>query len=449
MIERQFSLNDIIVAPATPQGISALAVIRITGEGSVGLFSRCFSKQKINEAKGGTAHFGKVLSAESQVLDEVIAVVFRAPNSFTGQETVEISCHGNPIVVEAILKRLIDLGARPAEPGEFTKRAFLLGKMNLSEAEAIGDLIHAESEVARKTATSQLRGGYSRELQDLREKLIEVSALLELELDFGEEDVEFAQRATLKDLCESGASLCRNLASGFKLGKAIKEGIPVAIIGKPNAGKSTLLNALLNEDKAIVSPIAGTTRDYIEDTLSIKGINFRIIDTAGIRKATDSIEKEGVERSLKKAAEASIIIHLIDLSDKENDTTTLPDNIPVLKVYNKADLAKGSHSSNGGLTISAAKNEGIENLKEALFSLATGNKEIQPGSLVTNMRHYEALTQAAASLEAASGKLTAGLTSDLVAMDLRNGLHHLGLITGEVYNDELLGFIFGRFCIGK
>lgn len=450
MKERQFSLQDIIVAPATPQGVSALAVIRLSGAGCLSLFSQCFTKKTIAQALGGTAHFGRVLSSDGEVLDEVIATVFRAPHSFTGQETVEISCHGNPIVVEALLHRLIALGARMAEPGEFTQRAFLLGKMNLSEAEAIGDLIHSESEAARRAATSQLRGGYSRDLQKLREQLIELAALLELELDFGEEDVEFAQRTTLFDACYRGSQLCKNLANSFKLGKAIKEGIAIAIIGKPNAGKSTLLNTLLNEEKAIVSPVAGTTRDYIEDTLHIEGIAFRIIDTAGIRKTEDSIEIQGVERSLKKAAEAAIILHLIDITDTEPESITLPEGVPVLKVYNKTDLSEQKVPLPAdSLSISAVNGNGIEALKTTLFLMATGNGEIQPQSLVTNMRHYQALKQAADSLDSAAHKLQNQSTSDLIALDLRNTLYHLGLITGEVQNDELLAYIFGKFCIGK
>lgn len=455
------NFSDTIVAPATAQVTSALAVIRVSGKDAVPITARTFKGKDLNTVPSHTVHYGFIVDKNQTVLDEVMATVFRAPKSFTAEDVVEISCHGSTFIVQHIIRALLEAGARQASPGEFSMRAFMNGRINLAQAEAVADVIASENEMQHKVALQQMRGGYAKDLQALRQQLIDYAALIELELDFGEEDVEFAQRGQLIDFINHLQAHIGSLVHSFKTGNAIKAGIPVAIIGKPNAGKSTLLNALLNEERAIVSDIAGTTRDSIEDVMHYKGFSFRFIDTAGIRETTDTIESIGVERALAKARNASVVLYLFDVASttvddllKEIQALHITDAI-LIPVANKIDRVSWKQTAPFAYVaniqfISAHQKFNIELLKESLYNLATRSSQLATNNaIVTNTRHFEALVQASASLDKAKQGLQSKLSGELVAFDLRDALQYLGSITGEVSNEEVLGSIFSRFCIGK
>jgi tRNA modification GTPase len=457
--------NQTICALATPPGVGAIAVIRISGKDTFEIANKIFiparKSHKFSEAASHSLHFGTIREDE-RLIDEVLLSVFRGPHSYTGEDTIEISCHGSPYIQQQILQLLISQGARAAQPGEFTLRAYLNKKLDLSQAEAVADLIASNSEAAHKMAIQQLRGGFSKELAMLREKLINFASLIELELDFSEEDVEFADRTQLLKLIDEIQQNLHRLINSFAVGNVIKNGIPVAIVGSPNVGKSTLLNVLLNEDRAIVSEIAGTTRDVIEDEINIRGISFRFIDTAGIRETIDTIESIGISKTFEKIAKASIVIYLFDAS--ADKASVILENVTVIKskmgsgelvlVGNKADRAnteeiKKIFSGLDPVFISAKESTGIEKLTEKLYSFVNSGI-IQSGEVVvTNVRHFEALKKAAESLSSVSSGINSGISSDFLAIDIRKALHHLGEITGQISTDDLLENIFRNFCIGK
>ena len=463
-------MTNTITAICTPQGQGALGIIRISGAEAIAITQKIFSKN-ITAAKGYTAHYGNILKG-NEILDEVIINIFRAPHSFTKEDVVEISCHGSPYILEQVLQLIVENGARLAEAGEFTKRAFLNGAMDLAQAEAVADLIAAESAAAHKVALKQLKGGFSTELKVLREKLLNFVSLIELELDFAEEDVEFADRTALKKLISEILAHIKKLIASFRLGNVIKKGVPVAIVGKPNAGKSTLLNALLGEEKAIVSHIAGTTRDVIEDVIQIGGILFRFMDTAGLRETEDFVEKIGVERALEKMKEAQIILLIYDaatenLAEMRKMSATYQEKHPetqLILVANKVDLVdnfldisvvsaplndRNDPKIITEVAISAKENEGIETLKDILLTCIGKEELASNDTILTNVRHVEALRQAQTALLTVLEGLDMGLTSDLVSIDIRTALHYIGSITGEINTEEILGNIFGKFCIGK
>lgn len=447
------SSTKTIVALSTPQGEGAIGVIRLSGPKAIQICARHVT-DKILDQPANTSQFYR-FKIEEKVLDEVVLTLFRSPQSYTGEDICEISFHGSSFILNQALDALIASGASLAAPGEFTQRAFLNGKMDLSQAEAVADLIASESEAEHRLAMHQMRGGFSQEINRLREELINFASLIELELDFSEEDVEFANRDELQALIEKIQAFVLKLIESFKLGNAVKNGVPIAIIGKPNAGKSTLLNALLNEDKAIVSEIAGTTRDAIEDVVNINGICFRFIDTAGIRETEDIIESIGVKRSYEKMQNAAVVLYLFDISEaaEEHQTATdsihqkLNENTPLLIVGNKADSTTNHHKVD--VLISAKTGEGLELLKDQLGEILQISNLGKGDTVVTNTRHLEALKATNVALDASLTALTSGLSGDLVAADIREALHHLGSITGAISADDLLGTIFGKFCIGK
>lgn len=449
------SALDTICAGATAVGIGAIAVIRISGPEAISIVSKCFSKS-LSSVDSHTVHFGIFKNANGVALDEVLVTVFRQGKSFTGEESIEISCHGSPYVQQQILDALVSSGCRMANPGEFTQRAFLNGKMDLSQAEAVADLIAAQSKKAHRIALNQLKGNLSSDLKILREELISFASLIELELDFSEEDVEFADRSELKELVSKVLETVNKLSSSFALGNALKSGVPVAIVGAPNTGKSTLLNQLLGEDRAIVSDEAGTTRDVIEETLNIDGILFRLIDTAGIRETNQNIEAMGIERSQQKIKEASIVLCLADASDETNLsetqrwsgelTKTHPDK-KIILLSNKSDLLKNEVKE--GISLSAKEGIGIDDLKSEMVKAVVGEMDLENDTIIANARHYEALIKTAEALEKANTGLHDGTTGDFIAMDIRQAMFHLGSITGDISTDDLLGNIFSKFCIGK
>lgn len=456
------TFNDTIVAPATAASVSAIAVIRVSGKNALKITSSVFKGKNLEKVDSHTAHYGFILNKISgETIDEVIITVFKAPKSFTTENTTEISCHGSPFIVNKIIETLITAGARLAKPGEFSLRAFMNGRINLAQAEAVADVIASENDMQHKVAIQQMRGGYAAELQKLRQELIDYLALIELELDFGEEDVEFAKREQLINFLVKLSKHIEYLTDSFKIGNAIKQGIPIAIIGKPNAGKSTLLNVLLNEERAIVSDIAGTTRDTIEDVMHYNGFSFRFIDTAGIRHTDDSIESIGVEKALQKARNASLVIYLFDIGSSQ--AQNILDEIKALQigeatvvpVANKIDKVNWKTTAPFSQIpniqfISATTKFNIERLKEFLYQLATQNAQAATGnSIVTNIRHYQALQKANEYLTQAKAGLENKLSGELVASDLRETLNYLGDITGQVDNEEVLASIFSRFCIGK
>ena len=451
-------IHDTIVALATAQGISAIAVIRLSGEKSIEIAGQVFHGKDLTKQASHTIHFGTIRDGE-RIVDEVLVSVFKNENSFTKENSVEISCHGSPHIVKEIIKVLLKQGARLALPGEFTKRAFLNGRFDLAQAEAVADLINAETENARQAAINQMRGGFSKEINHLREELIHFASLIELELDFGEEDVEFAKRDDLKKLILKIQSYLKSLILSFDQGNVIKNGVPTVIAGKPNAGKSTLLNVLLNEDKAIVSEIAGTTRDVIEDEIVLGGINFRFIDTAGLRETQDVIEAIGVERTRDRMKKASLIIYLFDLANTTFETVREEIDglenlgIPYVKVGNKVDKADPGLlkklGRDGFIFISAAQQTNIDQLKERLLSFFHVDQVKSGDVLVTNLRHYQNLLQTNESLERVLKSMEDGITGDFLAMDIRQSLHYLGEITGAITTDDLLDNIFSKFCIGK
>jgi len=446
--------EDTICALATGGGLSAIAVLRLSGKEAIKITNAVFSKD-ISASKSHTIHFGTI-SDNTKIIDEVLVSIFKDGKSFTGEETVEISCHGSTFIQNKLLQLFITEGCRMATAGEFTMRAFRNGKLDLSQAESVADLIASESEAAHQTALKQLRGGFSNKLQELRTKLIDFASLIELELDFSEEDVEFADRKQFETLLTAIKEELEKLVQSFKLGNVIKNGIPVAILGAPNVGKSTLLNTLLNEDKAIVSDIAGTTRDAIEDELNIEGFKFRFIDTAGIRETSDTVENLGIKKSLEKAGIANIILFLIDadanldnqLLELEKIKTSAGDKL--LLVINKIDLnPEIKDNFKNALFISAKKDEGIETLKERLLTFVNTEQLSNNETIVTNHRHYEELQLTLHEINSIINGLNSGLTGDFLAVNIRQSLFHLGSITGEVTTDTLLGNIFGKFCIGK
>lgn len=433
-------------------------MIRLSGKDAITLTQNIFKGKNLTEVPSHTVHFG-TLQHEGKLIDEVLVTVFKEPNSFTRENAVEISCHGSPVVIKEIIKALLAHGARLAGPGEFTKRAFLNGRFDLAQAEAVADLINSETDNARQAALNQMRGGFSREINHLREELIHFASLIELEMDFGEEDVEFAKRDDLRKLILKIQSYLSSLIQSFDQGNVIKNGVPTVIAGKPNAGKSTLLNVLLNEEKAIVSEIAGTTRDVIEDEIVLSGINFRFIDTAGLRETQDVIEAIGVERTRDRMKKASVILYLFDLT-----ASTLPEaqeeikeleklGIPFIKVGNKVDKASPellkSLSHEDFIFISASNKTNIQQLKDKLLSFFQISTVKSGDVLVTSLRHYQNLIQTHASLDRVLTGMSEGVTGDFLAMDIRQSLHYLGEITGEITTDDLLENIFSKFCIGK
>ncbi len=450
--------NDTIIALATAQGISAIAVIRLSGNDSIALTQRVFKGKNLLEQPSHTLHFGMIMNG-SKPIDEVLVAVFKEPNSFTKENSIEISCHGSPVIVKEIIKTFLKEGARLAEPGEFTKRAFLQGRFDLAQAEAVADLIHAETDNARQAALNQMRGGFSNEIKRLREELIHFASLVELELDFGEEDVEFAKRDDLARLIKKLQTYLSSLIQSFDQGNVIKNGIPTVIAGKPNAGKSTLLNALLNEERAIVSAIAGTTRDVIEDEMQLGGITFRFIDTAGLRETKDVIEAIGVERTKEQMRKASLILYLFDLTNF-NEAELAAElagidelGIPYFKIGNKMDKAEPALveklKAQDFIFISASNKTNIDQLKETILGKFKVNQVKQGDVLVTNLRHFQNLTQTHEALDRVLNGMANNITGDFLAMDIRQALHYLGLITGEVTTDDLLENIFSKFCIGK
>ena len=446
--------EDTICALATGGGLSAIAVIRLSGKEAIKITNTIFSRDILN-VKSHTIHFGTI-SKNNKIIDEVLVSIFKNGKSYTGEETVEISCHGSTFIQNKILQLFINEGCRMATAGEFTMRAFRNGKLDLSQAESVADLIASESESAHQTALKQLRGGFSNELQAMRRKLIDFASLIELELDFSEEDVEFADRKQLEKLLDALSKELKKLIQSFKLGNVIKNGIPVAILGAPNVGKSTLLNTLLNEEKAIVSDIAGTTRDAIEDNLNIKGFTFRFIDTAGIRETSDTIENLGIKKSLEKAEISNIVLFIIDADAKlskqllELEKIKEITRLKLLLVINKIDLnPQIKKDFKDAIFISAKKNQGIEALKERLLTFVNTAHLSNNETIITNLRHYEELQLTLNEIKAVRGGLDSGLTGDFLAINIRQALFHLGSITGEVTTDTLLGNIFGKFCIGK
>lgn len=457
-------MPDTIVALATPPGIGAIGVIRLSGPQAIQIVDAVFHGKKLSEQASHTIHFGTIRDEQKLILDEVLVSLFVEPRSYTGENVVEISCHGSNYIIQELIRLFIRSGARAAQPGEFTLRAFLNGQMDLSQAEAVADLIAASSEAAQQVAINQLRGGISTEIKKLRQELIDFASLIELELDFGEEDVEFANRVQLKALVQQLLRFIHKLLESFQLGNAIKEGVITVIAGRPNAGKSTLLNALLNEDRAIVSEIAGTTRDTIEESLNIQGIQFRIIDTAGIREASDAIEAIGVQKTLEKVRQSAVLLYLFDViktqpAQLEADLAQLvhPDT-QLLVVANKMDLnpyteykhyANPHFNAEQWIPISASNEMNIEYLKERLYQTVVGNQVSMDSAIISNLRHYDALQKAQESLAAVIQGLENVVTTDFIAMDIRHALAYLGEITGEISTEDLLDNIFSRFCIGK
>ena len=450
--------EDTIVALATPPGIGAIGVLRLSGTQAIPITQKIFKGKDLSQVASHTLHYGTITSDE-KVIDEVVVSVFKGPNSYTKEDVIEISCHGSPYILQEVIKLLLQHGARLAKAGEYTLRAFVNGRFDLAQAEAVADLITSENESMHKAAMNQMRGGFSAEIKALREELVHFASMIELELDFSEEDVEFASREELKKLIQNLQQLIVKLTESFSMGNAIKNGIPTVIAGKPNAGKSTLLNGLLNEEKAIVSEIPGTTRDIIEDVIHIDGMSFRFIDTAGIRTTEDHVEAIGVERAHAKMKEAAVIIYLIDLKndndiDVQHQLAFLKDlAVPYLLIGNKSDQAKKEVldvlKGTDFIQISAHKKENLETVKEALKEKAS-LKDFKAGNtLVTTLRHYESLVETNKSLDKVIEGIDSEVTNDFLALDIRNALLHLGEITGEITTDDLLDNIFSKFCIGK
>jgi tRNA modification GTPase len=459
MLGKLTGWDDTIVALATPHGIGAIGVIRISGSKSIDIINELFPSKNLHRQPSHTLHVG-LLKNNGSVLDEVVLSLFKNPRSYTGEDVVEISCHGSPFIQEQVINAIVSKGARLAKPGEFTQRAFLKGKLDLTQAEAVADLIASNTEASRNTAMHNIRGGFSSVLKELREQLIQFSSLIELELDFSQEDVEFADRTKLNELLRNARTIVRDLLLSFQLGNVIKNGVSVAIVGKPNAGKSTLLNTLLNENRAIVSDIAGTTRDTIEEVININGILFRLIDTAGIRESKDVIEAIGVEKSLEKMKQADLVVYLFDVQEETQagvEASLLQvqaSNRNFLAVGNKVDAlgeeqAQLKFSGDGVLFISAKNQQKVEVLKERMVDKVLQGTIQSESTIITNARHYQALQEVAKSLEEITNGLDIQLPGDLLALDIRRCLHYLGEITGEITNEDRLDYIFSKFCIGK
>ena len=463
-------LTDTIVALATPPGVGAIGVIRLSGTAAIDIVDGVFPAKDLNAQDSHTIHYGSIRD-NNQIIDEVLVSIFVAPKSYTRENIIEVSCHGSNYIIERLIQLFIKKGARMAQPGEFTLRAFLNGQMDLSQAEAVADLIASTSESTHHIAMQQMRGGFSNEIQKLRQQLLDFASLIELELDFSEEDVEFANRDDLKKLVQKIQGLLKTLIDSFQLGNVIKNGVSTVIAGRPNAGKSTLLNSLLNEERAIVSSIPGTTRDTVEENLNIKGIQFRLIDTAGIRKAQDQIEKMGVAKTIEKIAQSTVVIYVFDVVESTpidlwddvdrflQGSKVLTADSQQLFVANKMDLRPYTKaedyyktdliSSNNLITVSAKNQMNIDYLKEKLFKTVVNHPNLMDQTIVTNARHYNALSNAYNSLTDVLNGMNSGITSDFIAMDIRKALHHLGEITGQISTDDLLGNIFSNFCIGK
>ena len=465
-------LNDTIVALATPSGAGAISIIRVSGPEAMEIVAPLFrakSKKPLEKQPSHTLHLGNLVDGE-RTLDEVLVSVFRGSKSYTGEETIEISCHGSPYIQQEIIQLLVRKGCRSAEAGEFTMRAFLNGKMDLSQAEAVADLISSENQASHQMAMQQMRGGFSSEIYRLRQELLDFASLIELELDFSEEDVEFANRDQFKDLVAKIQQVLKRLIDSFATGNVLKNGIPVAIVGEPNVGKSTLLNALLNEERAIVSEIAGTTRDSIEDEMSIGGVGFRFIDTAGIRETQDVVESIGIKRTFEKISQAQVVVFLLNAEKFKVQSSKFKVEIekihnqfpqkPLIVIANKIDqlsqeerqsLSKDLNDLEGAnlQLLSAKTGEGVEELKMKLLEFVNTGALRNNNTIVTNSRHYNALLKALEEINKVEDGLNNNLSGDLMAIDIREALHYFGEITGEVTNDELLGNIFSNFCIGK
>lgn len=458
MMTKMSGWEDTIVALATPQGIGAIGVIRVAGNRAFAIIDQLFPSKNLSKLPSHTLHVGLLVENEIPI-DEVVLALYRGPKSYTGEDIVEISGHGSPYILQQIIEACIRKGARLAKPGEFTQRAFLNGKLDLAQAEAVADLIASNTAASQRTALHAMRGGFSVTLQNLRDRLITFSALIELELDFSQEDVEFANRKQFYELIEELDVTTHKLIDSFQLGNVIKNGVSVAIIGKPNAGKSTLLNVLLNENRAIVSDIPGTTRDTIEEVINIEGILFRLIDTAGIRQHTaDIIESEGVTRSLEKMKQANLIIYLFDVNDEvkelEKQKTEMDkQQLNYLLVGNKTDgleeAVEKYASFENIIFISAKHNRLIDVLRKKMVESVLRNKTQTEGTIVTNARHYHALSELQKSLKEIRIGLNSHLPGDLLAPDIRSSLHYLGEITGQITNEDTLDYIFSKFCIGK
>jgi tRNA modification GTPase len=459
--------NDTIVALATPSGAGAIAIIRLSGKDAIHIADKHFrsvSGKKLSKQKSHTIHLGHIID-NTKTIDEVLVSVFKNPNSYTGENVIEISCHGSNYIQQEIIQLFLRNGCRMATAGEFTLRAFLNGKLDLSQAEAVADLIASDNEASHQIAMQQMRGGFSSEIAKLREELLNFASLIELELDFAEEDVEFADRTQFKDLIERITFVLKRLIDSFAVGNVIKNGIPVAIVGEPNVGKSTLLNALLNEERAIVSEIAGTTRDTIEDEISIGGIGFRFIDTAGIRDTKDVVESIGIKKTFEKIDQAQVVIYLFDSTqfnihssefkvELEKIKNKYPQK-PLIVIANKIDqiddsqIAVMQNEISGIHLLSAKTGFGVEQLTNKLLNLINTGALRNNETIVTNSRHYDALLKAFEEIQKVNHGLETGLSGDLLAIDIRQALYHFGEITGEITNDDLLGNIFANFCIGK
>ena len=448
--------NNTIIALSTPPGSGAIGVIRLSGNQAIQVTNNFFSSNLLNQ-EGYTIHFGKLTDEKGNIIDEVLISLFKSPRSYTGEDLIEISCHGSSYIINEIIRLFLRNGIRTANAGEFTMRAFMNGKMDLSQAEAVADLIASKTKLTHDIALKQLKGGFSSEIKKLREKLVDFASLIELELDFSEEDVEFADRKELKKLITEIKIIVDNLIDSYKYGNVLKNGVPTVIIGRPNAGKSTLLNALLNEDRAIVSEIEGTTRDTIEEEFNINGIIFRFIDTAGIREAQDTIESMGIEKTMRKIEQSAIAIYIYDantmhISEVKEDIKSLNIiNTPTLIVANKVDLLKSTSKSfpKNHIIISAKNRDNIHQLKDDIFNSIIKFNIDTSAIIVTNERHYELLNQANESLQNVLIGIDTNIPGDLVAMDIRQANFSLGEITGSISTDDLLGNIFGKFCIGK
>lgn len=463
--------QDTIVALATPSGAGAVAIIRISGNQAIAIANGVFRSVRnkdLTQQKTHTIHLGHIMDGE-KTLDQVLVSIFKNPNSYTGEDVVEISCHGSVFIQQQIIQLLLRKGCRMAQPGEFTLRSFLNGKMDLSQAEAVADLINSDNEASHQIAMQQMRGGFSSEIAKLREKLLNFASLIELELDFSEEDVEFADRTAFRELVKRIQFVLKRLIDSFAIGNVIKNGIPVAIVGEPNVGKSTLLNALLNEERAIVSDIAGTTRDTIEDELVIDGIGFRFIDTAGIRDTKDVIESIGIQKTFEKIEQAQVVLYLFEslkfkvqsseyITEIEKIKNKYPQK-PLVVIINKVDLLSEQELNTIKAeletlnlkpeTISAKQKTGIEELKNTLLSFVNTGALRNNETIVTNTRHYDSLLRALEEIQKVEHGLDSGISADLMAIDIRQALYYFGEITGQVTNDELLGNIFANFCIGK
>ena len=453
-----FSQNEgIIIALATPPGSGALAIIRLSGDECISLVNQFFTGNDLTDKQGYTIHYGNIKDEKNEVVDEVLVSIFRSPRSFTGEEMVEISCHGSNYIINEIIRLFLRNGAEMAKPGEFTMRAYMNGKLDLSQAESVGDLISSKTKFAHDIALKQLKGGFSSEIKNLREKLIHFSSLLELELDFSEEDVEFADRNDFIRLINEIQNVINRLIQSFKLGNVLKNGVPTVIIGRPNAGKSTLLNTLLNEERALVSEIAGTTRDTIEEELNINGIIFKLIDTAGIREAKDKIEIMGIEKTMTKIEQSSLIIYIYDSSAPDlnfvaEDLNSLKSNeVPVLMAANKSDLISDRNITlpKDHIQISAKSKTDVEQLKNHIFDTIINSSIDSSGLIITNERHLSLLIKTSKSLENVLEGLNNKLPGDLVAVDIRLANQTLGEITGTISSEDLLKNIFSSFCIGK